>query len=104
MKTAMKCLQDGGKLLVFPEGTRVERHGQVEAKGGVVLIANRTGVPMVPVFCGGKKKLFRRTTVVFGEPYRPSFAGRRPTAEEMQQAANELMERVYAMKEVDGWK
>ena len=24
MKTAMKCLQDGQKLMVFPEGTRVE--------------------------------------------------------------------------------
>lgn len=104
MKTAMKQLQEGGRLLVFPEGTRVEQKGQVEAKGGVALIAARTGAPMVPVFCGGRKKLFRRNTVVFGEPYAPVFSGRRPTAEELQKAADELMDRVYAMKEVDGWK
>lgn len=104
MKTAMKALQSQGRLLVFPEGTRVERRGQVEAKGGVVLIASRTGAPIVPVYCGGRKKLFRRNTVVFGEPYHPVFAGRRPTAEELQQAANDLMDRVYELSEVDGWK
>ena len=100
----MKHLQDGGRLLVFPEGTRVERHGEVEAKGGVALIAPRTGAPMIPVYCGGKKKLFRRNTVVFGDPFFPVFAARRPTSEELQRAADELMDRVYAMKEVDAWK
>ena len=104
MKTAMKSLQSGGRLLVFPEGTRVERHGEVEAKGGVIVIASRTNAPLVPVYCGGKKKLFRKNTVVFGEPYLPTFASRRPTAEETQQAANELMDRVYKMHEVNGWK
>lgn len=104
MKTAMKALQSGGRLLVFPEGTRVEHKGQVEAKGGVALIASRTGAPIVPVYCGGRKKLFRRTTVVFGQPYTPVFEGRRPTADELQRAADDLMDRVYAMSEVDGWK
>ncbi len=104
MKTAMKSLQDGGRLLVFPEGTRVEKKGDVEAKGGVIVIASRTGAPLVPVYCGGRKKLFRKNTVVFGEAYLPTFAGRRPTAEETQQAANDLMDRVYDMHEVNGWK
>lgn len=104
MKTAMKALQNGGRLLVFPEGTRVEHPGQVEAKGGVIVIASRTNAPLVPVYCGGRKKLFRKNTVVFGEPYLPAFAGRRPTAEETQRAANELMDRVYGMREVSGWK
>lgn len=104
MKTAIRALQGGERLLVFPEGTRVERHGQVEAKGGVIVLASRTGAPLIPVYCGGRKKLFRKSTVVFGRPYQPMFAGRRPTAEETKQAAAELMDRVYAMDEVSGWK
>ena len=104
MKNALKALQEGYKLLVFPEGTRVEHQGQVEAKGGVTMLATRTGVPMIPVYCGGRHKLFRRTTVVFGEPYTPEIAGRKPTPEENRQAAEEILRRIYAMSEVSGWK
>ena len=100
MKTAMKALADGRRLMVFPEGTRVEHRGDADAKGGVTVMATRTGTPMVPVYCGGKHKLFRRTMVVFGEPYRPAIAGRRPTPEENQQAASEILSRIYALAEV----
>ena len=104
MKTAMKALTDGRRLLVFPEGTRVAHQGDTEAKGGVTVMATRTGTPMIPIYCGDKHKLFRRTTVVFGEPYCPVIAGRRPTPEENHQAAEEILSRIYAMAEVDGWK
>ena len=99
MKTAMKCLQEGQKLIVFPEGTRVEEEGGASAKGGAVMLATRARVPMVPIYCGGKKRLFRRDTVVFGEPYSPVIAGRRPTPEENREIAEELMERIYALRE-----
>lgn len=54
---------------MFPSGTR---HSQ-EMKGGVVLIAKMTGVPIVPAVYQGPltlKTLFSRkkTTVRFGEP------------------------------------
>ena len=100
IKTAMKCLQEGQKLVVFPEGTRVDQEGEASAKGGAVMLATRTGVPMVPVYCGGKKKFFRRETIVFGTPYCPVITGRRPTPEENRQIAEELMERIYALKEI----
>lgn len=104
MKTAMKVLNGGNRLLVFPEGTRVEEAGDVEAKGGVTVMATRTGVPMVPVYCGGKHKFLRKTTVVFGEPYTPAIAGRRPTPEENRAVAGEIMTRIYSLSEVNGWK
>ena len=99
MKTAMKSLTEGRRLIVFPEGTRVEHQGETDAKGGVTVMATRTGTPMVPIYCGGRHKLFRRTTVVFGEPYRPVIAGRRPTPEENHQAAEEILRRIYALAE-----
>ena len=104
MKTAMKVLGGGNRLLVFPEGTRVEEQGEVEAKGGVTMMATRTGVPMVPVYCGGKHKFFRKTTIVFGKPYVPVIAGRRPTPDENRAIAQEILERIYALSEVDAWK
>ena len=104
IKTAMKSLMEGRRLLVFPEGTRVERQGDADAKGGAAMLAVRTGVPMVPVYCGGRHKLFHRTTIVIGDPYIPQIAGRRPTPEENHQAAEEIMRRVYAMSGVSAWK
>ena len=104
MKTAMKVLSGGNRLLVFPEGTRVEEQGEVEAKGGVTMMAVRTGVPMVPVYCGGKHKFLRKTTIVFGEPYVPVIVGRRPTPDENRAIAQEIMDRIYSLSEVSGWK
>ncbi len=104
MKTALKVLHDGNRLLVFPEGTRVEGQGEVEAKGGVTVMATRTGVPMIPVYCGEKHKFLRKTTIVFGEPYAPVIAGRRPTPDENREIAAEILNRIYGLKEVNGWK
>lgn len=104
MKTAIKVLSGGNRLLVFPEGTRVEEKGDVEAKGGVTMLAVRTGVPMIPVYCGEKHKFLRKTTIVFGEPYIPVIAGRRPTPDENRAIAAEVLKRIYALSEVDGWK
>ena len=104
MKTSLKVLGNGDRRLVFPEGTRVEKEGDTEAKGGVSVMATRTGVPIVPIYCGGKKKIFHKYSIVFGEPYTPVIAGRRPTAEENQQIAEELLHRIYEMREVDAWK
>lgn len=104
MKTALKALNDGRRLMVFPEGTRVEKQGDTEAKGGITMMATRTGVPIVPIYCGGKKKLFHRYSIVFGEPYMPQIEGRRPTQEENHQIAEEVLRRIYSMSEVDAWK
>ena len=104
MKTAMKVLGGGNRLLVFPEGTRVEEQGEVEAKGGVTMMATRTGVPMVPLYCGGKHNFLRKTTIVFGKPYMPVIAGRRPTPDENRAIAQEILDRIYALSEVDAWK
>lgn len=104
MKTAIKSLQEGKRLLIFPEGTRVEHQGDTDAKAGAVVIAARTKSPLIPVYCGPKHKFLRKNTLVFGEPYHPVFAGRRPTAEESQHAADELLRRIYALEEVNGWK
>ncbi|MGN0621925.1 MAG: lysophospholipid acyltransferase family protein [Porcipelethomonas sp.] len=71
-KSVSKILE-GRNLVIFPEGTR-HRDGKVgKAKTGVVLIAARSGVPVVPVgIVFGKKLRFRsRITVKYGKPIMP---------------------------------
>ena len=102
VKTSLRFLKEGDKLLMFPEGTRVHEGEDIQAKAGAALFATRAGAPLLPVYIQSKKKLFRRNTVVIGEPYYPKYAGRKPTAEELQVIARDLMDRVRALEEGAG--
>ncbi len=97
IKTSIKAVRDGQSLLVFPEGTRVEHEGDTRAKGGVVMIAMRTGAPLVPVYAGERRKLFHMTHIVFGEPYEPKTETRHGTAEEYHEYSDEIVRRAYAL-------
>ena len=99
VKTALKTLKDGNRLLIFPEGTRVHEGEDVEAKTGAAMFATRTGVPLMPIYIQRKKKLFRPNVVVIGKPYSPEFAGRKPSPDELDTIASDLMERVRALGE-----
>jgi len=99
IKDTLRFLKAGDKVILFPEGTRVQRQGEVPAKSGAAVLAMKAGVPVVPVYCGGKKKLFRRVTLVFGQPYYLQTESRRPTSEEYQQLAEEILRKAYALGE-----
>ena len=103
VKTAIQALKAGDNLLIFPEGT-VVRGGvgyidglPAHAKGGVAMIGVRTGAALVPVFVDGEKRPFRRTRIIFGEPYEATYTGRRGTAEEMQKIADGVLAAAYAL-------
>lgn len=99
IKNALRVLKDGCKLLMFPEGTRVAEGEDSSAKTGAAMLALKTGVPLVPVYMSRKKKLFRRSTVVIGEPYVVKPAGRVAKKEEYAVVADDLLKRIYALEE-----
>lgn len=100
IKRALKCLKDGDKLLMFPEGTRSKDGDMGEGKTGVALLALRTGAPIVPIYIPAKKNWFRRTPVVFGEPFYPQVeGGKKGNAEDYERIAAELMSRIAALEE-----
>ena len=99
VKTSLRFLKEGCKLLLFPEGTRVGEGESVEAKTGAAMFAVRTGAPIVPVYVPANKRWFRPTTVVIGQPYYPQTAGRKATSEELHAIAADLMERVRLLGE-----
>ena len=98
VKTGLKCLKNDQQLMIFPEGTRVKRGERVQPKGGAILLSSRTGAPIVPVYLTAKRYPFSPLSCVFGEPYLPVEPGSKPSEQEMQQLAQELMDRVYALE------
>ena len=97
IKKALTVLRDGERLMIFPEGTRVKKGKKSEPKSGAVMLANRAGVPIVPIYISHNRKPFSRVRVVVGEAYTPEFSSRRPSGEELEQATKEMMEKVYAL-------
>lgn len=77
LRTAQRVLQQGGALLVFPEGTRGDEGVLRPAKPGAALLAMQTGVPVVPAYVRGSggawprgRRLPRpaKVMVTFGAP------------------------------------
>lgn len=97
VKECLRVLKNGEKLLMFPEGTRVKDGEASEARTGAAMFATRTNTPLVPVYISPKKRRFRKTTVVFGQPYHPEFEGRKPSAGDYQRIADDLLARINAL-------
>lgn len=98
IKESMRVLKEGKKLLMFPEGTRVKSGEDQAAKTGAALLAVRTGVPLIPVWVPVRVGWFKRTPVIFGEPYYPDIPeGEKPTAEDYRRIADDLLERIRAL-------
>jgi 1-acyl-sn-glycerol-3-phosphate acyltransferase len=69
IRHAVKLLQEGNAVLVFPEGGR-NRDGSAEAKNGVALLARLSGAPIVPAAIIGTEATnrLRPIRVRFGPP------------------------------------
>ena len=99
IKKSLSVLKDGDKLLIFPEGTRVKGGKKSEPKSGAVLLAQRAGVPLVPVYVTHHRKPFRPMKAVMGEAYTPAWSSRRPDAAELELRTQELMAKIYKLGE-----
>jgi 1-acyl-sn-glycerol-3-phosphate acyltransferase len=99
IKESLRVLKNGEKLLLFPEGTRVKEGQTGQAHTGAALFATRAHVPIVPIYISPKKRWFRKTEVIFGQPYEPEYEGRKPTPEDYQRIADDLMVRIRALGE-----
>ena len=107
IRTAFQVLQQERPLLMFPEGTR-SRTGQFQAaKGGVGMLALKSGSRVVPVYLSGTFRLFynllrRRVTVTFGRPMEiGGFRSLRlPMKEIYRRIGQETMERIKELRHV----
>lgn len=93
IRTTMKCVKSGDKVMIFPEGTRTEADGEADAKTGAVRMAAKLKVPIIPVYITRNKKFFRKAKLIVGEPI-PVPAG---THEEYEAFSETLMETIAAL-------
>jgi 1-acyl-sn-glycerol-3-phosphate acyltransferase len=104
-RQALKALEAGHILALAPEGTR-SGHGRLQrGRPGAVLLALRSGVPLLPlVYYGGE--LFwhnlarlRRTDfhIVVGQPFYLDAGGVKVTRQVRQQMTDEIMYQMAAL-------
>lgn len=102
IRKAAKVLDEGVALGIAPEGTRSKNGKLQEGKPGTIMLAVKTGVPIVPVGITGAGTALRelshlrrpKLTVRFGKPFTiPSFErGRR--SQDLRHWTRELMLRI----------
>lgn len=100
IRTALKELERGGCVGIFPEGTRV-KEGEVRApQAGVGLLAYLSRARVVPAAVSGsnKARTLARITVRFGDPMEFRCAGSKATRAELESFAAEVLERIRGLQ------
>ena len=98
VKEGLATLKGGKDLMIFPEGTRVKPGTSVPAKSGPVLLAMRTGTPILPVYIETRRYPFSPMRCIIGKAYMPQAENlRRPAPEELHRESRLLMEGIYAL-------
>lgn len=97
IKTALKYLKAGEKVLIFPEGTRVGTDNAVAAKAGAVRIADTMNVPVIPVYVPRRKLIFGRCPVIYGKPFHINPDRKKLSSEDYREIADELMDKIYEL-------
>lgn len=93
IRESLSILREGGKLMIFPEGTRVREGETADAKAGAAFLSSRAGVPMVPMYIQGSAKHFSIVRIRIGEPI--LLEGRRP---DLQAGSERLMEAIDGLR------
>jgi 1-acyl-sn-glycerol-3-phosphate acyltransferase len=105
IRKAAEVLEQGLALGIAPEGTRSENAQLQEGKPGTIMLALKSGVPIVPVGITGTEDAFEKLKrlrrphirVRFGEPFTlPEFQPRH-RSEELLRWTTILMQRIAAL-------
>jgi len=71
VRQSVDLLKNGGRLMIFPDGTRVKHRGESPLQLGAAMISTRANAPVLPVFMSYPKRMFRRTAIIIGPPFMP---------------------------------
>lgn len=95
-----KCLKNGEKIVIFPEGTRNKTDEEMlPFKHGAAIMSIRTKAPIIPIVIYKKPRIFRRAHILIGEPFELSeYYDRKLSDEELVEADNKIRELMLDMK------
>ncbi len=105
LRAALQYLRSGGMLGIAPEGTRSRSGGLQPAKTGAAFLAQKAGVPIIPVAIWGTEsaiaKLLRlqrpHIYIRFGPPFYLSASNRGDRSRALQRDTDEIMCRIAAL-------
>lgn len=95
IKTALRVLKDGQILGVFPEGTRVKEINYENGKAGVIMIAHKAKVKIVPMYIEGSYVPFKKLKLYVREVMDLSDLPKQSQLEYKDQTVN-LIKTIYS--------
>jgi 1-acyl-sn-glycerol-3-phosphate acyltransferase len=100
IRRALKLLEEGQVLGIFPEGARNKTGEEMKAQSGVAMIALKSGSPIVPVACIGTKGnlpwgWFSPLLVRVGDAiYLDEYQGQKVNSATMEQLSSDIMNKI----------
>ncbi len=99
---ALKCLKNGEKIAIFPEGTRntVSEEEMLEFKGGAAMMAIKGKAPVIPFALYKKPRPFRMNHIIMGEPFELSeYYNVKLTEEVLNEADEKLRQKIVELRQ-----
>lgn len=98
IRTAIRLLQEGRVVGVFPEGTRSHTGDLLKPHLGAAMLASRAGVPILPVAVSGTRGVFGKVRVYVGQPiFTPG--GIKAAKSDLEDASDRVMTQIAALLE-----
>ena len=107
LREILARMEQGGMLVIAPEGTRSKTEALQEAKLGVAFLASKSGYPVMPVSVIGTEdrailenlKRFRRSKIIVrgGDPFTIELPKGKGRERAMREATDEIMCRIAVM-------
>ena len=94
IRTTITLLKSGKKIMLFPEGARVERNTRPPAKHGAVKVATKLDVPILPIYIFPAERAFQFSRLVVGEPIRL----KQPEDRNFDSISQTLMDEIYSLE------
>lgn len=100
MMDCLKCLKNGEKIALYPEGTRNKTDQDfLPFHHGAAAMAIKAKAPIVPIVLYKKPRFFRLTHVLVGDPIElTEYYDKKLTADDMKAADETLRQRMIQMK------
>ena len=101
MMDSIKCLKNGEKISLYPEGTRNKSGDDFQPfKGGAAVMAIKAKAPIIPIVIYKRSHMFKRTHVLIGKPIDLcEFYGVKMSDEKIAEADQKLLDAMLALRE-----
>ena len=99
LEGAIKALQNGESIVMFPEGTRSKTGKPQKPKSGIGFLVYKTGAPVLPVKVAGTFGFpwVRKIRVKIGQPFTLQKDPAVEAKVQYKQFANEIMEKINSI-------